>query len=595
MSKNPMYKYCMRPLSPNIHKKRFIGFDVETYGKDNKFYSGGLYWYDKKYKKYIFRYFIDKEIMAKFMLTRKFRNMYIVATNLTFDFTVVFYDTPYWNKFRTLQRDGNILLASYDLNNKNGKIRFIDTSNYAPFVSVSNLGKIIGVDKLEQPKFLGKKPKNEDERLELQNYNMFDCKISFKFMEFFQDTINMLGGTLKLTIGSTSLSTYRMNYQKHSLVKESYVVNDSSIKDFIFEGYYGGRTEVFKRGVIKDVHYYDVNSLYPFAMKNNFPMPTSAEIPKNPSLKNIIKYEGVSNCKVTSPKINKPFLPYRFDGKLMFPTGTFQGTWNHNELRKAYELGYKIVPIKQLIYTETFRPFDEFVDKLYALRTKYKNEKNPIEFVIKILMNSLYGKFGMKKIERYDIIDLDSMDWEEVTKLAGSSEVEFIEDTNKMIIRSTKKFDGIYSFPIFASYVTSYARIHMYDFLKNENVVYSDTDSVISTSKLNNCSELLGQMKHEGSYDKAIFVKPKFYSLGEDYIKIKGLSKANCKDFIRILNGETIIKEKFSKLKESVKRGKLPNRIIEVPKKYSLIDNKRIWEHNNLDLISSSEPIEVAQ
>jgi hypothetical protein len=368
------------------------------------------------------------------------------------------------------------------------------------------------------------------------------------------------------------------------------MLRDDSVKDFIFEGYYGGRTEVFTRGHFNNINYYDVNSLYPFCMKNDFPLPNSVKAisEENLSIDNIIRYHGVTTCQVVCPNINKPLLPYRMNNKLIFPRGKFTGTYNNIELRKALELGYTIKPLKQIIYTMTFRPFDEFITSLYTERLKQKELKNPFELVCKILMNGLYGKFGTKKHESYQIIDTSFQTWEELKKAVGDNEFD-IKD-NMTIIKKVKRFNGIYSFPILSSYVTSYARLLMYDYLEKYNVIYMDTDSIATQDTIEGCDLTLGNMKCEGVFNDCIFIKPKMYKLGNT-IKIKGIRKSNNEDIINVINGLSVTKEKFSKLRESVRRGFTPNTIMEVTKNVCIIDDKRIWDHNNIKEIAHSKPL----
>jgi hypothetical protein len=577
----------MKPLSSKIYKKYYVGIDVETYGKTNKFYSCGLYW--EEYDKEMFKYFTDREECIKFILSRKFRNKLFVATNLDFDFTVLFYKTDYWNDFKILSRNGKIIQCSYKFKQNNGTIRFIDTLNYY-MGSVESLGKIINSHKLEKPGFLGKKPITNEEKKELMIYNKQDCFVSYTFMNFFQECINKLGGNVKLTIASTSLALWRGKFQNDYIVKEAYMLKDDSVKDFIFEAYYGGRTEVFSRGKFDNVNYYDVNSLYPFCMKNEFPLPNSVkDIQKEDlSINNIIRYHGVTKALIEAPDINIPLLPYRKNGKLLFPVGKFTGTYNNIELRKAIELGYKIIPLKQIIYTMTFRPFDEFIDTLYNERLRQKELKNPFELVCKILMNGLYGKFGTKQMEEYKLLNMPNCTYEEMKKAVGSDDFDVKDDM--IIVKHIKKFNGIYAFPILSSYVTSYARLHMYKYLEKGNVIYMDTDSIATLKTIEGCSKELGNMKHEGLYNDCIFIKPKMYKLG-DNIKIKGIRKSNNEDIQNVMIGNSITKEKYSKLRESVRRGMSPNTKMNVTKKVDIIDNKRTWEHNSLDTVSRSTPM----
>lgn len=590
------YRHILKPLSnKKIHKYDFIGFDVETYGDENLFYMGGLYYYIKG--KETFKSFYNKQEMIDFMLTDKFKGKYFVATNLGFDLTATFFNTKEWNSLNILESGSNIIYADYTFENSNkkGKIKYIDTMNYAPF-SVEVLGSILKIPKLEKPKALGLIPQNEEEKQELEIYNKRDCEISCLFMYFLQDGIKESGGNLKITIASTSFDIWRRNFLNTTLYKEelNYNFKGKNIKEFIFKGYYGGRTEVYKKGSFQNVYYYDINSLYPSVMLKGFPLPQSIkEVPIKHEIY-IKNYHGVTECSIECPKMDKPFLPYRDieKNKLLFPYGKFRGTWNNCELKKALELGYKIHKIhKQIIYTETFFPFKNFVEYFYKLRMKYKKENNPMELVTKLILNSLYGKFGQKKIKEFRIIDLNTYDgnYEDLEKEVGDN---YTIKNNTMIINEEVDYDGKNVYPILASYVTSYARLLMYDYINTKNVIYTDTDSIFTSEKLENTSLDLGDMKEEkGSpFKNTYFVKPKFYFLeeenGKTTTKIKGLSRANKEDFFNIIDGKSVTKLKFTKLKESIRRGMLPNTKIMLEKTLSLEDNKRVWKKSKDILIS---------
>jgi hypothetical protein len=236
----------------------------------------------------------------------------------------------------------------------------------------------------------------------------------------------------------------------------------------------------------------------------------------------------------------------------------------------------------------TFKPFDDFIDTLYNERLRQKELKNPFELVCKILMNGLYGKFGTKQMEEYTLLNMPNCTWEEMKKAVGNDEFDVKDDM--IIVKRIKKFNGIYAFPILSSYVTSYARLHMYKYLEQGNVIYMDTDSIATLKTLNGCTKELGDMKHEGLFNNCIFIKPKMYKLG-DSIKIKGIRKSDNEDIKNIMIGKSITKEKYSKLRESVRRGMMPNTKMMVTKKVDIIDNKRIWEHDNLEIVSESYPM----
>ena len=124
------WRNTLTPLKGKIKTYDYIGFDVETTGDDNQFYSGGLYWYEDN--KEMWEYYTDKEQLIKAMLTRRFRNKTFIATNLGFDLSALFFGTKYWNNIKLTSRGSDILLATYELENNNGKIKIIDTDDYEP-------------------------------------------------------------------------------------------------------------------------------------------------------------------------------------------------------------------------------------------------------------------------------------------------------------------------------------------------------------------------------------------------------------------------------------------------------------------------------
>jgi len=579
----------LKPLSKKKFKiYDFVGFDVETVGDNNDFYMGGLYYYDKKHSP-IYKSFFNKEEMIKFIISKRFQGKYIVATNLNFDLTVLFYNTSYWNELDLLKQQSNIISATYKpyKNKKKGNIKFIDTFNYLK-TSLENLGKIINIPKLEKPDCLGRYPTNKAEQEQLIRYNKRDCEVSCEFMYFLQKGINNAGGNLKITIASSSFDIWRRNFLKHVLVKEEKVLKDPKITDFIFSGYYGGRTEVFKRGEFKNVFYYDINSLYPSVMANfNYPIPQSVEKVKNPEIDNINTYEGVSDVYVHCRKDITPFLPHKTKDKLIFPHGTFRGVYNHNELRKALEIGYYILKInKQIIYKATFKPFKKFVEYFYNQRKELKSKESQMEIVFKLILNSLYGKFGQKKIITSEIIDPNKFtnpeQFEDLKKKLKFRDFE-VNEEGKILYNETHKYNGINVYPILASYVTSNARILMYKYINSPEVIYTDTDSCICEKPLFENLKELGKMKLEGNFKHGVFIRPKMYMLENDNfmeIKVKGLPKASKQDFTDILDGKFVKKIKFAKLNESFRRGLNINQIMELNKKFSLEDNKREWIEN---------------
>jgi hypothetical protein len=588
----------MCPTKQKIFKKKIFGFDIETYDNNKEFLLASIYSDD--FQKF---YYTKEELLHDLRTKYMFRDAYIFATNLGFDFFGSFFNQPY---FSTLFRGSDLLMANtyfyhndfcnkpIQKDNHLKSLTFLDTMNYSK-ISVKTMGDIIGIPKLEHPSFLGNKPKNQDEWDIIHSYNMQDSRISYKFMIFMIKAIESLGGTFKNTIASTSLKLFTDKY-----LKTKYYINSTDLILEQLESYYGGRTEAFKRGSIgegadnKEYFYMDYNSLYPSIMHDEtFPDPNSVRVNYKDDYKYIDLFEGVSNVEIFCPdSINIPLIPVRTDtGKVIFPTGYIKGFYTHIEIREAVKLGYKIQRINKSIYfTKSCSPFKEFIDDLYNLRLIYKKENNPMEFIVKIIMNSLYGKFAQKFLDKDNWVHASTLTAEDLNKYHK------IERKGDYLHVTKDNEPSGFCFPIWASYVSAYGRIRLYNSIIKHNPVYVDTDSLMIDHKIVD-SKKLGELKLEMTIKKGCIVRPKFYALldanNSEYVKIKGLGvHLTYLKFKGLLKYKRIDYTKFSKFKESVRRGFIPNEIIDTHKEFSLEDEKRNWgQLFNPDELQDSKPL----
>ena len=73
------------------------------------------------------------------------------------------------------------------------------------------------------------------------------------------------------------------------------------------------------------------------------------------------------------------------------------------DIQEIVKIGGKVIKIYEgVIYRENFKisPFRKVIEKLFALRQKYKDENNEVmQLLVKLLMNSLYGENIRKDIE----------------------------------------------------------------------------------------------------------------------------------------------------------------------------------------------------
>jgi len=69
-----------------------------------------------------------------------------------------------------------------------------------------------------------------------------------------------------ITLPSIALKIFLTKYYNNELA----LITSSKLEDYIRKSYYGGVTEVYKP-IGQNLYYYDVNSLYPFALLNPLP------------------------------------------------------------------------------------------------------------------------------------------------------------------------------------------------------------------------------------------------------------------------------------------------------------------------------------
>lgn len=575
-----------------------IGFDIETTGKDNDFLIAGFV----SEKGYQYTLMADKAVWHLKRQKRKKTKIY--ATNAEFDVVGTCWNTAYFYEISLAGSRGRTTWLS--IGHKGRKATVCDTLSHVK-MSVKAMGEYIGKPKLPSPKCFGREPETEEEWSELKAYNQRDCEITREFMLKYQEKINTLGGNLKSTISACGMDIFRRKYMKHSIIKE-FPKEHPSMRDrlnvMIHRAYYGGRTECFSRGLIKDYKLYDVNSLYPAMMLKSYPKPISAKYAEYPGteMRLIQEYEGVSEVIIQSPmKLKYPLLPVRKGAKLFFPLGRWKGSYTHIELRKAVSLGYTIRKIlKTIYYQEDFKPFQAYIHAIYGMRKEAKATGDKmLDMVAKLLLNSLYGKWAQRPAEKVYLCK----EWKEIKAYKGRKEIypcwksfehEGVKpDYYKVIMLGKEPKNYI---PIFSAYISSYGRILMHNLLTEYEGIYMDTDSIITKREIPTGTEL-GELKLEKAIKTGVIVRPKFYMLetaDNQYIKVKGVSQADIDAFDSLMKSQPVSREKFLKLRESIARHAKPNKIVTVLKRLSLEDDKRVWPATfNPLCYQESEPIRI--
>ena len=333
-----MYSTLSPLLTGKIKPKHIIGFDVETHSDKNEFLMGTTYTESEQ------KTFYTREKMQEYLLSQP-DNTYIVASNLQFDFSVLFYNSKYFFKFQQIINGSQLVSAIYETDNIQKKyvdidgkqvlygrktIYFIDTYNYIQG-SVAYYGKVLGIPKLEKPSTLSEIPQTPEEWKELETYCMRDSEITYKFTMFLQENYNIIGSNMKLTSSSTSMDLFKRKYLKRDIKSEE--KKFSNVNKKIFSAYYGGRTEIFKRGYYKNMKYYDFN-----CFSEDTELLTTNGFKKYSEINENTVCYGMKNDRLRKQSVRKLFM-YNIDDELIRLTNEntdMMVTKNHRVYYKDY-------------------------------------------------------------------------------------------------------------------------------------------------------------------------------------------------------------------------------------------------------------------
>jgi hypothetical protein len=537
----------MKTLHQNSGKGKFINtnffvLDVETNGlfaQPEYFIFACLYGYNTK----LFFYSVDE--IKKELLKGKYKGKYIFVHNAEFDLNVIYGNIIQGLDNSAVYNGSSFIMATNEV------CKFADSLNIYK-TSVKEIGKIVGLEKLEIEESY-KKGKVKKVTDKMREYCARDCNIVFLAL---QEIFNF-AGSIKPTLASLALALYKNKYLKFDLDYEP------EYTDLFFNSYYGGRTEAFKIGKT-NACYYDVNSMYPWAMLQRFPNPKKFKSEKNISIHRFLHltkfYEGLAHVKLFHVEHFFGFLPYKSNNKLLFPNGNFEGWYNLNELRFAIEnKAIEIKHVYEIHYSTEIldSPFTDYVNELYEI----KNTSSGIEKTnAKLFLNSLYGKFAEKaKAEKtyYEEIPLDLIQKYESIGIEHNI-IMFNAERIDCYIEIEGKYEEkkTHVIPLFSSYITSYSRIRLLEYMlkwQKHNVVYCDTDSIMLENEPNyKDSNVLGEFKREKEVITEIKgLKNYTYTLdSKKFQKLKGVPKnakqnnENEYEYIKLIKAKSAIRRK---------------------------------------------------
>lgn len=365
-------------------------------------------------------------------------------------------------------------------------------------MSLEKAGKIFCKDSQKLTKFPLSTPE-DDPRWEI--YNELDCKVLHESLGKFEAMVEDMGGTLGMTAPAISMSTFRRAFQQEPFERHKHFWSctkkkpgtgcDGCLQEWILESYHGGRTEIFVPQVDTGVHYYDINSSYAASMLQPMPVGKKKELTGWATEKQAASlsktHVGFVECTVHIPEnCHIPPLPYvhrsRHAKKLIFPVGTFSGIWDYDELQLLKDplVNGQILDIQRSVWFEKKIVFWDFITTLYKLRDKKSPTYDPaLSELAKLLMNSLYGKFAMKRLREKLVSLALNESWPKNDDGTYGRPINGDHDNCPIWVVETK-CDAPYIIPQISAHITADARIRLWKGMaeimrQGGRVFYSDS------------------------------------------------------------------------------------------------------------------------
>lgn len=316
-------------------------------------------------------------------------------------------------------------------------------------------------------------------------------------------------GHKKMTISADAMAAFKARLKNIGIEwKYQFPILSHEHDNIVRKTYKGGFTYVnpkFKNKTVYDGLCYDVNSMYPWAMRYNYlpygqPKPFTGEYIKD-DLYPLYVISFHANFKLKEGKIpciqikkswkhmeNEYITESDIEGDTLYLTSV-----DFELFKECYE--YEIIEYYGgLKFAQCKGVFDSYIDDFMKIKAETRGAKRAIS---KLFLNGLYGKFGSNPVRQKKTPYLD------------------LEDNVKYKLSEKEIADPVYT--AVATFVTSYCRDRIIRSAMEvvDRFIYADTDSLhlIGTEipSIEIHKSKLGAWKLEYVLKKGKFIRQKTY------------------------------------------------------------------------------------
>ena len=287
--------------------------------------------------------------------------------------------------------------------------------------------------------------------------------------------------------------------------------------EYMRKWYSGGLTTLnwAKIGLIhSEVNYYDINSAYPNAMMSEkYPIGKPYRGRKKGYDFELLKLELTSDCVVYDNNLSFVFLKSKNGSKFYLrrlPKGQtiFLTSAELIQFKKTYKGTYNVSVKYSFRTVEGKKLFGAYINYWYNIK---KKKENPIlTLVAKLMLNSLYGKFGSKTLKESKILNPEKVHkW----------------DNNQLSMTKWEHevgmFESSFYLPIGIK-ITADVRMKIVTTVGDDysKFIYADTDSIaFSNNHQIATGKELGEWKLEAGNMRMLVAGKKRYILENEHMK----------------------------------------------------------------------------
>lgn len=410
-------------------------------------------------------------------------------------------------------------------------------------------------------------------------YCLRDCTLTQQLGEHLKSMLALIDVPLIKPYSAASLSVRWFN-RKYRIPVSYWDERDK----LAYQQYRGGRFEVFQRGYFPKLYSYDIISAYPSVITELRDIQKGEWYYANRLLEDYT-YAFLKVRISTKENIIQP-LGAKYEGVSVFAHLSKQErviTGEEYEFMLAHDLADIEVITGCFFYSVgEHYPFKD-MQMLYEYRKSLKDDDNPLHMGIKLLQNSLYGKFlELKPVLQacpYGVLSNDAF------AVTGTTHNNYYRK---------EWHTGNWFNPVYAALITSKIRLRLLEAALpyQKHIISFQTDGLLSTKKCVSTDDKLGGWEYKGKYE-GVIIGSGVYTLqnNEDFVtRFRGFMstrKLNLFDLLRSNPRKRIIamdKTRVVKLGEWLLHPKVMrqdglNEFVNVRRCLDInFDKKRLWD-----------------